>query len=313
MTDQTTTLDELADVPDARALAEWAHERGTVEAELRQTELLELGQRDDNDLPLAYMHVRHDGSAVVHDMARYRARPEHVVAAPVLTDPLAFTQYIDRHKTIATTIWADGDRVVAVLDDHDPARTDPAGQIVGDWHDRVAGPAGRRNHTATLALHTAPEWAGWRSLHRQLVGQAQFAEVVEEFAGTILDPDPATMLEVAQSITVASTGQVASGISLRDGALRLTITETLDAQAGTRDHPLTIPTSIRFQARRWLGVPATEMTARLRYRADRNGLKLGLVIDRLEDVEDTYRRNLATSIADTTGCPTYTGTYAGAR
>lgn len=300
---------KLTQLPEGSTLADWAFDRGAEAAEARQTETHDLGIRDpETGLPLAKMVVRHDGTAQVHDLTKYRTRPVGVVADRVITDPGAFADYVDRHKTDATTLWADGDVVRALLDDHDPAR---ASTVTGDaveWRHRIAGPAGWARHRASLALTTAPEWKGWKGLHRVLVPQAQFAEVVEEFANTLVTPDPETMLLIAQSITVASTGQVSSAISLRDGAVNLTITEQLEAGAGSREHPLSIPQRITFTARRWLGVPPTEMTARLRFRAERGGLKLGLIIDRLEDVEDAYRRNLATSVAEATGCPVYAGT-----
>lgn len=284
-------------------LALWAYERGEEYANLDRWETEEIGPRDVYGTPHGIILTnQRDGSHKIIDLREHRATPDSIRACRDLTDVGSFKAYLARYSTPATTVWLDDkeNKAVAILDDHRAA--------VGDPDDAAVGYPGWGRHRAHLELAPAPEWRAWTSLHRNQVPQVQFAEIIEEFAGTMITPDPEDMLRVAQSIVVNSNGQVSSRVSLRDGAINLVVAEQLEATAGTKETPLEIPQKIAFRARRWVGdTEAVPMTARLRWRVNAGKLTLGIVIDRLDVVEEDHRSRLLALLAET-GRAVFTGT-----
>lgn len=203
--------------------------------------------------------------------------------APQTVDDLA--RYVQRHDdTTQTTVWvdADGQAVTAVLNDH------PAGGAA--WGD----------HRATLKLKPTPEWQRWVALDGKLVDQEQFAEHIELGLPEIVDPDGATMLEIAQSIEGSKSADFKAGHRLQDGSVAIEYVETTAAKAGQKGE-LDIPARFRLAIAPFLGEEPAEISARFRYRIRGSGLVLGYLLERPELVVRQCVDNIADRLAGTFG------------
>jgi uncharacterized protein YfdQ (DUF2303 family) len=259
------------------------------------TAAADLGRRDGerrlqsttvhSDTSLYVARLRDDEHIEVKDLESHLPAPLQPRGKADLHDPADFAEYVNRlghHGT--TTVWADPDagRVVAVFDDH------------ADFED-----AGWRSHTATLTLKPDPDWAAWIGRDGRPGDQAWFAEHIEGLAHTVIDPDPATMLELARTFDAKRSVNFRSGVRLDSGDVQLTFEETTKAKAGEKGQ-LEIPAAFTIRCAPFLGVPQAEISARLRWRINEGELSLGYALLRPDlirrDVIAALIANLRTAI-----------------
>jgi uncharacterized protein YfdQ (DUF2303 family) len=200
------------------------------------------------------------------DLERHLSAPRraHGTVNPQTVDDLA--RYVTRHdSTDETTLWVDedGHTVTAVLNDHPSAGT--------GWGD----------HRAVLALRTTPEWKRWAKLDGELVDQERFAEHIELGLPEIVEPDGATMLEIAQSIEGSKSADFKAGHRLQSGAVAIEYVETTTAKAGQKGE-LEIPARFQLAIAPFLGEEPAELWARFRYRIRGDKLVLGYLLERPE-------------------------------
>lgn len=160
-------------------------------------------------------------------------------------------------------------RIVAVLD-----------YLNGDYG------RGWRSHTVTLALTPTVEWQRWERFSSvQMHRQDDFAEFIEAQMPTFIQPDGATMLEIAQSVQGTSTAQWQKATRLSNGETKFEFVEDVEAKAGRRGD-IEIPQAVTVGLQPYEGSPRYQLTARLRYRVSQGALALGLLLHRPEDVRD---------------------------
>jgi uncharacterized protein YfdQ (DUF2303 family) len=190
---------------------------------------------------------------------------EHLLSAPRRatgvvhpSDLQGFRDYVGRHDGEDTTVWLDRNeaRIVAVINDH---QTETAG-----WGD----------HRAVLQLERTPEWKHWTGRDGKLVDQESFAEHVQQGIGEIIDPEPATMLEVAQSIQGSTDATWRTAKRLDTGEVGFEYTEQVQATAG-RHGTLAVPAGFTLLVSPFYGEPKTQLAARLRYRVNGGHLTIG--------------------------------------
>ena len=208
------------------------------------------------------------GSRVqVLDLEKYLQEPKRKrgVYRPATVESLI--QYLDLHHGEGTAIWVDilGEVIVGVVNDHAP--------IEPGWGD----------HRAILQLIHTPEWNRWKKLDGQLVGQEQFAEHIEESITELVDPDAATMLEIAQSIQATTTASFRSATRLANGEIQMKYDEEVDAKAG-RAGQLEIPSRFTLAIAPFYGEEPYQVTARLRYRVSGGKLAIGYRLDKPHEV-----------------------------
>lgn len=211
------------------------------------------------------------------DLERYLAYPHRKRGHVVVHEPVSLADYVRRHATASTALYADvrDGTVTAVLNDHQPE----------SGPDESVGEAGWGDHRAVLDLRPSHEWKVWTNLDGKGMGQTAFAEHLEDNYLDIVDPDHATMLEIAQSIEATSSGNFKSRQRLQDGQVALRYEETVDARAGTKGD-LTIPETFTVALRVWEGLDPVELTCRLRYRIRDGQLSIGYKLERLDDIKD---------------------------
>lgn len=143
--------------------------------------------------------------------------------------------------------------------------------------------AGWRDHVATMRLTPTPGWVRWRGANRKLLSQVEFAELIEDGLGEIVDPDGADLLELAQTFHATSSAAFRGGQRLKDGAVSFTYTEDVSAVGGAQGQ-LAIPDRITLSLTPFYGADPRRVSARFRFRLNGGKLALGFIVDGLEEM-----------------------------
>lgn len=254
----------------------------------------ELGRRaalataiDGDDLDAGYVArvLRQDERVEFHDLEHWLGEPRAPRGHAVIYEPNDFVSYVERLHDESTTLWADPDNgsITAVFDDH--ASADVAG-----W----------RRHRAVLQLRADDDWKTWVQSSGRLGSQEVFAEFIEDNLAAIVDPDPATMLEIATSFQARRHASFERGTRLTTGDVQLRWVETTTATAGTKGH-LEVPEKFTVRLAPFLGVEPVELTARLRYRIADGQLRIGYALHRpdiaVREAFDRIRAVVATNVS----------------
>lgn len=183
-------------------------------------------------------------------------------------DADSFARYMGKHSHIDSEVWADvhGNRIVGVINAHGEA--DLAG-----WGD----------HRVEYAVKHTPAWQAWAQYDGKLLGQSEFAELIEDRAIDIVRPAAADMLEVAQTFQATIGVSFESSKLLSSGERQLTYKEDVNASAGRRG-TLEIPKDFDLGLIPFEGAEAFKITARFRYRITDGVLRVGYKLNRPEDV-----------------------------
>lgn len=208
----------------------------------------------------------------IDDLQRLQANPTRLTGTALPLTVESFIDYVNRHAEAASTVWWDETTgiVRAVLNDH-------VGYADGEQY------AGWGDHRAVLVLRTTPEWDFWVSADGSLMNQDTFAEHIEDGSGEIVEPDAATMLEIAQSFHAASAVNFRSATRLDSGTTQFLYDEEQTASAG-KTGQLQVPTEFTIGVSPYVGEQPYRLPARLRYRVRSGGLSLGYKLERPERV-----------------------------
>ncbi|HMM95285.1 DUF2303 family protein [Phycicoccus sp.] len=171
------------------------------------------------------------------------------------------------------------------LGEHPVVYADPVTQsvvcVLNDDVDEAT--PGWRDQRVQLGLVETDEWKAWKSANNNLMTQADFAEFIEDWRRTIVNPDDATMLEIAQTLHATSHVRAKSARRLRDGQRKIEWDEDTTTTAG-EDGKVEIPEVFEIAVVPWKGRDVTplRMTARLRIRLNGGNVMLGF---KLNDVD----------------------------
>lgn len=221
----------------------------------------------------------------VVDLERFLPAPRRARGndRPATVD--ALTQHVQRHwDPEVSTIWVHptSGLITAVLNDHG-----------------ISDQIGWRDHRSTLNLQHTPEWLFWKAKDGSLLNQVQFAEHIEEGLDEIRKPAAAEMLELAQTFHATRSGSFSSANRLHSGEVKVHYDETLEAKAGA-SQDISVPTEFTLGISPFIGEDAYEVTARLRWRLDREGkLQLGYKLDRPDAIIRDALENVRARLAET--------------
>ncbi|MFD5682154.1 DUF2303 family protein [Streptomyces bacillaris] len=194
--------------------------------------------------------------------------PARKSGATVVRDVNSFLAYFDKHGDESTEVYADVESrtITAVLDAH------------------TAEAARWGGHRLELRLRATSAWTAWMGANNDLMSQALFAEFIEDNLVDLVEPDSATMLELAQSFEATTSAEFQSSQRLDSGQRRFSFVEDVQAKAGHKGE-ITIPATLMLALRPFEGTEPYAVTARFRYRLDRQKgeLRLGFKIERPED------------------------------
>ncbi len=204
---------------------------------------------------------------VVPDLSAWRQSPSRKTGVYKPATVEALIAYAKRYAISRETVWVHptSGRVQIVLDD-----------------DHDDGP-GFAQHRADLRLEHTPEWNYWLAKHGREMGQEAFAEHIEEGGQEIVEPDAATVLEIAQTFHMTTKVTFRQATRLTSGAVQFQYDNEGTAKAGAKGD-LTIPTVIMLQLAPFIGEPEQRLVARLRYRVREGALTLSYHLDRPDRV-----------------------------
>lgn len=252
-------------------------------------------------LDLYVLTVPLNGEHHIIDLEHALDNPRRKKGTVTLHEAESFAAYVNKHKLAdVTEIYADvtAQSVVAVINDDAP-QLDGAGDSAAGW----------RDHRAVLALKRTDPWNIWRGIDGHMLGQVAFAEHIEANAADIVEPDAATMLELAQTLEVKKDVEFKSSNLLANGQRQLTFHEKL-TEAGGANGTLEIPKEIVLGIAPFEIGGAYKVTARFRYRMADGRLTLGIKIDRPEDVIRSAFKDVIDTISDQTDLDLLYGTPA---
>lgn len=255
----SSTFEPLDAVNAVEAIAELAHRATAAESP--------AAHPIDQDESLIVRVVPNNQAIKAVDLERYLEQPRRPRGDVTVHDPADFCTYVKRLEGTQTTVWADDDRgsVTALFNDH------------GETEDEDAeGLAGWRDHTATLWMKVDRDWETWINHDGKLGSQEWFAEFLEDNARLIVEPDAATMYEVARSFQARSSADFSRVVRVDNGDIQMTWNEQTDAKVnsavkGTFD----VPASFTVRLAPFVGTPMQQLTARLRWRLREGQLAIG--------------------------------------
>lgn len=223
----------------------------------------------------------------------YKDQPTRKRGVTIVRDSAAFLTYYGKHHDADTEVYSDveGLSVMAVLDANTPTSA------------RWGG------HRLVLSLRTTKAWREWTGSSGKLMTQDAFAEFLESHLPDLVDPDAATMLEIAQSIQASTKGQFQSASRLQSGARKLIFTEETTAKAGQRGE-LEIPEVFKIGVVPFEGAVRYSVNARLKYRINHGDLTIGFLLEQPEDRLASAFEEVVALIAEGIDTPILNGTPA---
>lgn len=259
-----------------------------------------------NPLPAAegrfFTQVVPAGAKVqVHDLAQMQQaladHPHRKSGVVHVHDAESFIGYLAKHGLAASEVWADSARsgLVGVINAHAEA---------DNFLDE--GLAGHADHRVNLELLHSDEWKIWTASDKKWMNQADFAEHLEDNAINVVDPDAATMLEIAQSFQATRSADFKAGVRTSSGLVTLRFEETESARAG-ESGDLEIPTTFTVFLAPFVGADPVEVTARFRYRINGGNLFLSYALLNPGDISRGVFTTIVERVRASVPQPVYSG------
>jgi uncharacterized protein YfdQ (DUF2303 family) len=206
-----------------------------------------------------------------------------------LLDKDSLSEYIIRHRTDSTIIFAD------------PFDDTFSAQI--DWHG--AEEANFIEHRATLKLQRSEEWKRWSGISGKLLPQMEFAQFLEENAADVLRPSGADLLEVAKDLSARRNVNWKSAIRLDNGDEAFGYAEETVAQA--KSGQIDVPRMFVLQIPVYMNEPPLEVNAFLRWKLDSGALGIGIQLHRPVFIQQAVFNRIGQDIAGRTDRQVLTG------
>lgn len=184
--------------------------------------------------------------------------PRHLKERVELLTEESFIEYYNRYATENSTIF---------VNDKDSTLT-----AVFDYHES-SGQAKWKRHAAFYKCPKTKEWGAWMEFNNKKLEQENFALFIEENIKEIIEPDGATMLQIASTLKASSSTDFRSAIRLDNGEVQFNYTEKIEGQAGITAQ-LQIPEKIKLIVAPFMKGNAYEVEARFRYRIQQGGLTM---------------------------------------
>ncbi|MCI2958204.1 YfdQ family protein [Agromyces atrinae] len=228
------------------------------------------------------------GEVAIADTDEYAANPRHRRGTRTVLDAESFVNYVNRHKSAGTEIYADTptSKVRAILDSHEAS----------------GGPTGWQKHTLDLSLEHTKAWKAWNEHDlgqnpRGWFDQQEFAEFIEDRALDVIEPEHARLIEIATTFEAKQNADFGSAVRLDNGEVKFEYTETVAAKAGQKGS-IEIPKQLRLAIRPYIGGPIYFVFAQFRYRVAPSGLRLGYALERPENILEAAFSDIVTEIRE---------------
>ncbi len=166
----------------------------------------------------------------------------------------SFIDYVNRYADEDTTVFIDlaRERATAIIDYDAPTAPADNGARWGA-------------HRAAYDFPRTNEADDWLRLNGRAMTQQEFALFIEQHLPEIVEPDGATMLEIALSLQAKTSVEFAKAARLDNGQVQFQYRETIDGSAGPQGN-IQIPSEFKLGLQLFKGGAAYELAAKLRYR-----------------------------------------------
>jgi len=188
------------------------------------------------------------------DVSQYLDKPLLKVEALKVCDALSFCEYVNKHKGDGTlaTCSVSGLNVQAVLDHH--SMTEP----------------GTRKHSCTLQLESSPDWKKWTGIDSRGMSQGEFADFLLEMDHTVIEPDAASIIEIATKLRLESNKKFESKVNMHDGSFTFHFSD----EATQVKNQMKLPENIHVQVSPFRGAKIVNLPVKVRYRLNEGKLSL---------------------------------------
>lgn len=215
------------------------------------------------------------------DLNKFRATPFRKTGFVGLFDAASMNTFLAANAMPgATTIYVN------------PDAEKPA--IVAVVNGNGADGPGHADFRASIMFRPTPQWTKWRGIDGKLLPQEAFAEFVEDNLGDIASPAGAEMMEICTYLQATRTADFKSGIKLSNGLVQFTNIENIQASVGSSN--IAVPDTFTLGLAPVFGVAPFSITARFRYRIEDRKLKLGIKLQRIEDVMSAVVQEIETAL-----------------
>lgn len=241
-----------------------------------------------------YLVRDHDGSTTLLDLTAeleaLQAHPNRKTGKRTVSDVDSLVGYLAKHGLPQTELWGNPDpsTICAVINAHETADAPDNGRP--GWGD----------HAVTLDLKASKDWTEWVKHDGRLMGQADFAEFIEDHLPNFVTPSGADMLELAQTFQATTRVDFDSSQRLKSGETQVTYKEDTNATAGKKGS-IAIPDTFTIGLQVYERGDAYKVDARFRYRLTGGQLQLGYRLTRPRDVLLTAFDEVVAKVTEETG------------
>lgn len=167
------------------------------------------------------------GGYDVKSLESFQATPNRIVERRQFSEVPSLSAYVSRFATEDTIAFADWRKrsILSMIDYHTPPSLPSSlpddETSVGAFTPFVPAQPSHNDHSAEFIATLSPEYAAWSALARQgYVGQKALGEFLEDRAIDVVNPDPATIMDIVLKFEVTRTAKISSGQKLSNGTVQ---------------------------------------------------------------------------------------------
>jgi uncharacterized protein YfdQ (DUF2303 family) len=231
--------------------------------------------------------------------------PKIITQAVKVQEVASLMNYVNRFKNGDSALFADiaSSTILGVIDYHTAANRPDDGDPSHGTPPTAVPEARHTKHTVSLQIPHSIEWDTWKKIDGSLMSHVEFSNFLEENqmdilplgtmhdrAGEVIEDAPTTILELCRELQVKS-GYKASG-DIRNGDY-ISLEMMKDDDVTTKKN-VQLPVSIDLNIPVYFGEQSVHITAFLRRKVIEGSIKLGVKLQRPEQVrQDEFKRIVA--------------------
>lgn len=225
----------------------------------------------------------------MHELRPAWPKLERIRQSVTLHDQASFSAYVNRYKTDRTRLFAEpgflangNAHVTAVIDYHAPDHPDYGA------------------HVATYRPRYSDQWKRWTAIGD--MGQAEFAEWIEDNRTDIRTPEAAQLLDIVRTFKASKSTEFDSVVYMPNGDTTLAYSEKT-----TQKGSVAMPTELK------LGIPCYfrgtiySVPVLVKYRVGGGKVTFSMKVDRADIIEDAAFQEATKAIGESTAIEVYLG------
>lgn len=229
----------------------------------------------------------------------------------------SFAAYVKRYQSSTTVVFADvtdtGAKFTAIFDYHAAAKD--GDEVAKPGNNTATGinalaSTSQPRRTAHRAIYGCPhsyEWRQWSEKNGKAQGQEDFARFIDSNSVDVVNPDSASLLELALNFQMKSNVDFSSDIVRQSGARALKYTETISATGGQTPGSISVPEEITLKLPVFHGGKLVELKAKLFYRAPGGKLSISYEVRRPHEAVQAAITDVVADITAQIGIAPFVG------